>query len=1044
MSGAGILVHLGRNTLWMILLGISQMTSAQSDQYSIRHFTSENGLPQNSVSQITEDKYGFIWFLTQGGVARFDGEHFRVFNSDNTNGLIGERSASLATLADSSIIIRKELRPGYLIRILDDFSVRADSSLFTGNMLVKYSRAPFHYKPLLSLKHSLRDSTRLELLKKLPFARDYYIVDSDKAYATIETTLVYMDKKSMSLSVLGELPPAVGYDDLGYKAMLIDSTLLVVSRGKVYAYRDGHMLQDLPLTPETHRLLSDPALKIIAGGIGENAIIRIGKDYYVLHSIEDMVFGELLFHETEIPGITSVFIERSGRSIFVGTQTNGLYVLKKKQFRFIDLPAGQNQTHAVYGEIALNDGKIVNKDFRYDPASGHTSANSFDIGDILHAADGSYWFGSRNTVVHADPNFSHFKTIEPIDGAITAIVQEANGTIWIATDANYGFYEVNPMGIVRTLDYPIEMTAGQKIMVAFDYDSTTLLLGAAKGLFFYNKQTRRISPTIYLPDATVREIYRAQDGGVWIGTYGSGFYRLMDRRIIQLPYDNRKFLRNTHCFFEDNNGLFWITTNNGLFAIRKAFLDQYIAGKATEVKYSFYDKDDGLSTEEFNGGCTPCLVYSQQMLYLPSLKGTVYFKPDSIKSVINKNKIFIDRIAVNRDTITDFSHVRFEAGFKYANFLLSTPFFENRNNLYIDYQLEGFDNEWRSLGIDGVISYSTLPHGNYTLLLRKYTGDINDKYQYTRFGFVVDPFFFETRTFRVLLIVGLLLILALAIGGMYIRNKRRTQLLERKVAERTKELNYTVSRLEETLDELYQSEQYLYQSNSTKEKAISIILHDIKSPLQYAVSYSDDMANSLSGMSAEEIKKFGERMNHSARQMLGLTNELVQWLITDKKSYDIQVSTFDLHDLLIETCHLYSHIASRNGNELVINIVPGSYYLTSDKNPLKFIIRNLIDNANKNTRDGKIEIAVGKTAGNEVEISISDTGKQMSAEKIEEVLSKNNAAYDLGNGGLGFAVINDFIALLKGKISIEKNPDYGITVKIRLPQNIHAVQKIMI
>jgi signal transduction histidine kinase/streptogramin lyase len=1044
MSQAGILVRLGKVTLWVILLMISQTIAAQSDRYSVQHYTSENGLPQNSVSQISEDKYGFIWFVTQGGVARFDGEHFRVFNSENTHGLIGERSAVLAMGEDSGIVIRPDLHPGYLVRIMDDFSAKVDSSLFTGKMLIGHSHPPFFYMPLLSLQGSMRDSFRKSLLRKLPEARGYFMVDSDRAYVVIDTTLVYVDKRAMSFVVLTNVPPQVNVENAGFHAVFIDSVLLLVSRGKVTAYREGRALADLPVMPQVYNLLCNPGLVVVQNGDPERSIIRIGKEVYLLHAIEGMVFAETLFHQDEVPDITCIFMERSGQAIFVGTQTNGLYLLKKKQFRFVDLPAAFNQTHAVYGEIALNDGKIVNKDFRYDPVTGKISPNSFDIGDILHATDGSFWFGSRSTIVHSDPSFTHFTTLAGIHGAMTAIVQGANGTIWFATEGEYGFYEIPPGQSIKTLAYPIKASTGQRIMVAFDYDSTRLLLGAEKGLYFYDKQTHTIGASPFLPGVTVREIYRARDGGVWVGTYGSGFYQLVGGRLVHLPYDNRKFLRDTHCFFEDNSGRFWITTNNGLFAIKKGFLDQYVAGRTSEVKYSFFDKDDGMSTDEFNGGCTPCLVFSQQTLYLPSLKGTVYFKPDSIRAGINKYRLFIDGIAVDRDTITNFNQVQFAAGFKYASFLLSTPYFDDRNNLYIDYQLEGFDNEWRPLGVDGVISYSTLPHGNYTLLLRKYTGDINDPFLYTRFGFGVDTFFYETKTFRFLLIVAILAILALVIGGMYVRNKQRTHILETKVAERTKELNHTVTTLEETLDELYQSEQYLYQSNSTKEKAISIILHDIKSPLQYAVSYSDEMANSLSGMSVEEIKKFGERMNHSARQMLGLTNELVQWLITDKKSYDLQVSTFDLHDLLVETCHLYSHIASRNGNELVISTVPGIFYITSDKNPLKFIIRNLIDNANKNTRDGKIEIVVDKVAHKEIEISISDTGKQMSSEKIEEVLSKSNAAYDLGSGGLGFAVINDFIALLKGGISIGKNPDQGMAVKIRLPQNIHATQKIKI
>jgi signal transduction histidine kinase len=1024
------------------VFGLVVMTCAQTGQYSIRHITSENGLPQNSVTQITVDKHGFVWLLTQGGLARFDGEHFRIFNSGNTHGLVLERNAVLTVLPDSTVVVRPNFLPCNLVKVQDDYSVVMDSTLSTSGILIQTNCPPFNYKPLLESRGSLPDPPRMDLLDSLGAARDYVFVDQYRAYAIIGTHLVYMDTKSRDFHWVGEVPARVDAREPGYRVALVNRILLVVRGGKLTAFRDGHPLKDPPMSDQAGRILTDPGLKVFPNSDVEKAIVGTGTEAYLLRSVDGRITAEFLFEQKEYPDIATVFLEGSTQTLFIGTYTEGLYVLKKKQFRFINPADMSVESPAVYAHVATADGRIISQRYQYDPGTGRITRNKMDFGwnAILRARDKSIWFCNDHHFMHADSNFTHFTAVDSLPGQMLAIAEDEGGNIWMsAMTGNYQFYVFSPGGILRQLDYPIVTPVHTRISFIFDLDRSTLLLGTETGLYVYNKLTHFASQQRYLPGADVRTVYRGRDGGVWIGTYGSGFYRLLDGRLIQLPYDNRKYLRSAHCFFEDNNGVFWITSNNGLFSIKKAFLDQYLADSSTEVKYSFYDKDDGLSINEFDGGCTPCLVYSRQTLYLPTLKGTVFFEPDSIKAPANKNNLFVDAVSVNREPVSDFRDLHLAPGFKYVNFSLSTPFFGNRNNLYVDYMLEGFDNVWRPLGVDGLISFTTLPPGKYSLSLRKYTGDEKEEYLYTRFNFVVEPFFYQTNGFFSLLVAMAAAIFVLIFWFIDLRNRRRRKMLEASVTERTKELNQTVIRLEETLNELYQSEQYLHSSNSGKEKAISIILHDIKSPLQYAVSYSEEFARSVQELTAEDMKKFAERMNDSSKQMLGLTNELVQWLIHDKQSYNVEVTSFDLHELLVETCDLYSFIVTRNENQLSVGSAPGSYYITSDKNALKFIVRNLIDNANKNTRGGKIEMAVRDAGGQRIEILVSDTGEPMTPEKIGEVLSMRGAGYRLESGGLGFAVINDFIAMLKGEIQIENNPNRGVTIRIRLPEDIYAI-----
>ncbi len=69
--------------------------SSLSSQYLEKRWTTEDGLPQNSVNAIVQTRDGYLWLGTFGGLARFDGVKFTIFNSSNTPGLRSNRILSL-------------------------------------------------------------------------------------------------------------------------------------------------------------------------------------------------------------------------------------------------------------------------------------------------------------------------------------------------------------------------------------------------------------------------------------------------------------------------------------------------------------------------------------------------------------------------------------------------------------------------------------------------------------------------------------------------------------------------------------------------------------------------------------------------------------------------------------------------------------------------------------------------------------------------------------------------------------------------------------
>src|SRR5215470_10686666 len=81
--------------LWLLLSGSISVSAAPPPHYSLRTWQTEEGLPQNSVTALVQTQDGYIWLGTYGGLVRFDGARFVVFDSDNTPALKDNRITSL-------------------------------------------------------------------------------------------------------------------------------------------------------------------------------------------------------------------------------------------------------------------------------------------------------------------------------------------------------------------------------------------------------------------------------------------------------------------------------------------------------------------------------------------------------------------------------------------------------------------------------------------------------------------------------------------------------------------------------------------------------------------------------------------------------------------------------------------------------------------------------------------------------------------------------------------------------------------------------------
>lgn len=238
---------------------------------------------------------------------------------------------------------------------------------------------------------------------------------------------------------------------------------------------------------------------------------------------------------------------------------------------------------------------------------------------------------------------------------------------------------------------------------------------------------------------------------------------------------------------------------------------------------------------------------------------------------------------------------------------------------------------------------------------------------------------------------------------------------------------------------LIKKEQNLSDLNSTKDKLISIIAHDLRGPFNNILGFSELLIKNVNNYDVAKFEKYLGIINSSTQNTLVLLDNLLDWA----KSQTGQIS-FNPKKLLfskiiqemikLKDSHAKSKDISLNYSSL------DEIEVFADENMLKTILRNLISNAIKFTeKGGQINInAILKQ--NHVEISISDNGIGMDENTLKELFKISSKATSHGTAnekgsGLGLVLCKEFIEKHRGEIRVESEEGKGSNFKFILPFN---------
>jgi PAS domain S-box-containing protein len=231
----------------------------------------------------------------------------------------------------------------------------------------------------------------------------------------------------------------------------------------------------------------------------------------------------------------------------------------------------------------------------------------------------------------------------------------------------------------------------------------------------------------------------------------------------------------------------------------------------------------------------------------------------------------------------------------------------------------------------------------------------------------------------------------------------------------------------------------LKEVNATKDKFFSIIAHDLRSPFNTILGFSDYLVNNIDECNKDEIKSHVNDINKSAIQTYRLLENLLEWSRINRELVKPKFQNYNLKIIALEM-ELFNVENAKSKSITIINNIKTDIYSHCDIEMTRTILRNLISNAIKFTNNKGIVTIDAQQNNSLIEIQVKDTGVGIPFDKIPNLFSieKNTSTKGTANEsgtGLGLLLCKEFVENQGGKIWVESIVGEGTIFLFTLPQS---------
>ncbi len=696
------------------------------------------------------------------------------------------------------------------------------------------------------------------------------------------------------------------------------------------------------------------------------------------------------------------------------------------------------------------------KQFRNNTDDKTTIAEN-TVWSIQKDSLGYLWIGTNRGVNRLDPKTEVFHHIDhPLEGNISklfknvqaqTILISSNQTLWVGS---YGLL----MAYLPASDSVIEVNS-------FDGKGRTT------------------------PDLRVKTLLEDR-GKIWIGTYGSGLCQYDPLTHSFHILDERDGLPDNIVLSiqKGEPGSLWLSTNRGLVHFSES-----------DTVFTVFDSDDGVQGTTFNRNAA--LQTRDGRLLFGGTQGFNVFKPqkfvhdyNSLEIVFTDFWIFNKQVRPGNDFLKKSITETLELDLSHSDSRLVTLHFSAFNFLSPDkviyaYKLEGFNNNWQSLGKDHSVTFTNLDPGKYKLIVR---ASFNDRLWGPQKSLVIiiQTPWWKTSYFR------WIAFFLFAIGGYSFYRYRAYQFKQRKkelehlvnqqgqeinsknldlaaqneeltaqneemVAQRETitEQNLMLSEAKKNLQLINQSlEQVVHQRTEKLNETIHQLNKTIKELDAFVYSASHDLIAPLKSVmglvelarrqnNQEEMGSYIDHIERSIKKLEDVIINMIQY--SQNSSLEVRYEAVNLHELVQECLADIKFLPGMEVMNFALNLNNDTIVI-SDRSRLVIILNNLIGNSVKYRDDKKDSNCVGITFEKENtlwKLEIYDNGIGISEKSLSRVFEMFYRATDRSQGsGLGLYIVKETVERLYGKVYVDSKKDEWTKFTIAIPhKNIHLPKK---
>lgn len=1004
----------------LIVVSCVLLGELKAQEYQIRQYRVEHGLPSDVIKAVAQDTLGFIWIATDDGLVKYDGIQFTTYksaqHSQYTKGFVKTKGGKFFAIGDLDLIeIINKIDTVIFRSVLQGARTPADTTIWYPKAIYEDQNGSLWLaEPQSVVRFNGKSMKRFDFgssNRSIVFIRSFSFAEAgESVYAISYGGNVFRINKSSEK--VDQLP--ITFPDRVSHAVTHGDKILVCTGNGVYesSVQDGTLS-----TPKILYPIINPSHLLIAS----DSSVWVGTFGDILYHIENGVEPKTIPHDFK--GINSLYQSEEG-DFWVSTD-KGLVLMQPNQF---NIPDKNSLAHFIEG-MAYDESR---KTFYYCTketllAVNRNETNNSYQSRLLYFNSQSYFqslrMGKEGLWAGVDFRLMLFQNdkikntwdFSSEGNFIHDVFVDSQQNVWLSQADNSNIIVITPtMGIKR---FPLKISKQSEINLAREGKRGIYVAASGTTAYLFLKPHdssafKNISASVKFPlqsDLNIIDLAVGEDDVLWMAsTEGLLRFKSTDIERVNLGETFTTLSVSSVEFLDSENILF--SNSFGLFRYNIKTND-----------YWLYDEHAGLPSNTVTD--QGILVDAESRLWI----GTSYGVALAESSIITNRKTptpFCVEARVNGVPKRYAQGLSAQYG-AFINLKFSSITFPE-NKIFMQWRLASGDTTWRTLA-NRELSLSDLPSQEHLIEVRTKKNTGLDWSEPLLLSITVEKPYWQQPNFIMLILLAVLLIMWFSYMISARLTKSRREILQNLVNQRTHDL-------QKTNDELQ-------QRNAELDRFVYSTSHDLSAPLKsllglISVARMDD--------TPEGKTQYLGMMERSVRKLEDFIHEVVSYSRNTRSPITWEPCNFVKFVENILADHQYSpdynkiqfHIEDQ------LNVV-----MITDKTRLKIILNNLISNAIKfqyskdPARKPFVNISLRATTSHYT-LKVEDNGKGIEPQHLEHIFDMFYRANEYAQGsGLGLYILKESVLKLGGTVEATSKLGEGTTFTVMLPIPVNEIQK---